>query len=194
MNGFPILETRRLVLRNLLPSDEGSLFAIYSNPEVTRFCDIPTLANRREAGALLQLFHSEFEKTSGIRWAITEKASPLVIGLCGVAWYRHNSSALLSYDLNQTYWNRGIMTEATKAVVKYAFETAVINRVTATTLVDNVASIRVLEKVGFREEGILREWGLWKGQFKDLRCFSLLGKDLALVRRAVSTGRHALAS
>ena len=173
-----MIETRRLILRSLLSSDEDSIFAVYSNPAVTRFCDIVTLADRREARVLLRLFQSEIEKDSGIKWAITERSSGLTIGFCGLAWYRHNSSALLSYDLRQDFWNRGIMTEAIRPVVKYAFDDARVNRVTATTLVDNHASVRVLQHNSFQEEGILRQWALWKGEFKDLRCFSVLNKDL----------------
>jgi ribosomal-protein-alanine N-acetyltransferase len=174
---FPILKTERLMLRSLAPEDQAGVFAIYSNPEVTRFCDVATLANQQQASVLIQVFQAEVEKDGGIRWAITQKGSPRLIGLCGVGWYRHNASALLSYDLNQDYWNRGIMTEAVQAVVRYVFDQAGTNRITATTTVDNTASMHVLLHAGFQEEGILREWGLWKGEFKDLRCFSLLRKD-----------------
>lgn len=187
MAEFPVLETSRLVLRGLLPEDESAIFTIYSNPEVTRFCDIVTLADRQQAGRLLAFFQSQFEKNTGIRWGITEKGLPGVIGLCGVVWYPHNRSALLSYDLDQNYWSRGIMTEAVDAVIRYVFTTFGINRITATTCVENKRSIRVLQHSGFQEEGILRDWGFWKGRFEDLRCFSRLRRDL----RAGLTGREA---
>ena len=177
--GFPRLETERLVLRNLLPEDEAHVFAIYSNPEVTRCSEIVTLASQPQAGAVIRAFQAEFERDSGVRWAIEQKDSSRLIGLCGVGWYRHNCSALLSYDLNQDYWNRGIMTEAVRAVVAYTFGHTGMNRITATTVVENPASIQVLRHVGFQEEGILRDWGFWKGEFKDLRCFSLLRTDAA---------------
>lgn len=187
MAEFPVLETRRLVLRGLSPEDESAIFAIYSNPEVTRFCDIVTLADLPQAGRLLRFFQSQFEKNTGIRWGITEKGLPRVIGLCGVVWYPHNRSALLSYDLDRNYWNRGIMTEAVDAVVRYVFTTFGINRITATTCVENGRSIRVLQHSGFQEEGILRDWGFWKGRFEDLRCFSCLRRDL----QAGFTGQEA---
>jgi ribosomal-protein-alanine N-acetyltransferase len=178
MREFPVLETERLILRNPMPEDEADVFALYSNPEVTRFCDVMTLANQPQVRAMIQGLQAEYERDAGVRWAITEKGSPRLIGLCGVGWYRHNFSALLGYDLNQNYWNRGIMTEAVRAVVAYTFQQAGMNRVTATTVVENVASMQVLRHVGFQEEGILRDWGFWKGEFKDLRCFSLLRKDI----------------
>jgi ribosomal-protein-alanine N-acetyltransferase len=178
MRPFPVLETERLALRSLTQEDEADVFAIYSNPEVTRFGDITTLSSQPEARAVIQVFRGEFERDSGVRWAIIEKCSSRLIGLCVVGWYRHNFSALLSYDLNQHYWSRGIMTEAVGAVVAYTFTHAGMNRITATTVVDNPASIQVLRHLGFQEEGILRDWGFWRGEFKDLRCFSLLRKDV----------------
>ena len=177
MRDFPLLKTERLILRRLALEDEADVFAIYSNPEVTRFCDVVNLANRSQARAVIQAFQDEFELDSGVRWAITERGGSRLIGLCGVGWYRHNFSALLSYDLNQDYWNRGIMTEAVRVVVAYTFDHAEMNRITATTVVENLASMQVLRHVGFQEEGILRDWGFWKGEFKNLRCFSLLRKD-----------------
>jgi len=177
MRAFPVLNTERLILRSLTAEDEADVFALYSNPEVTRLCDVVTLANPSQARAVLQTFQSEFERDSGVRWAITERGAPGLIGLCGVGWHRHNFSALLSYDLNQHCWNRGIMTEAVRAVVAYTFADAGMNRITATTVVDNPASRQVLRHVGFQEEGILRAWGFWKGKFQDLRCFSLLRTD-----------------
>jgi ribosomal-protein-alanine N-acetyltransferase len=173
MSSFPCLQTDRLVLRALTPADEAGLFTVYTNPNVTRFCDVATLENRAQARAMLDVLQSEFGRDSGVRWAITERGSAQLIGLCGLGWYRHNCSALLSYDLNQDYWSRGIMTEAVRAVVSHAFERGV-NRVTATTILENMASVRVLQHVGFQEEGILRDWGFWRGRFVDLRCFSLL--------------------
>jgi ribosomal-protein-alanine N-acetyltransferase len=177
MREFPLLETEHLLLRSLTLEDEADVFAIYSNPEVTRFRDVVTLANKSQARAVIQAFQAEFERDSGVRWAITERGTSRLIGLCGGGWYRHNLSALLSYDLNQHYWNRGIMTEAVRAVVAYTFGHAGTNRITATTVVENPASRQVLRHAGFQEEGILRDWGFWKGDFKDLRCFSLLRKD-----------------
>jgi ribosomal-protein-alanine N-acetyltransferase len=177
MREFPLLKTKRLILRRLAPEDDADVFAIYSNPEVTQFCDVVNLANQSQAGAVIQVYQGEFERDSGVRWGITERGGSRLIGLCGVGWHRHNFSALLSYDLNQDYWNRGIMTEAIRAVVGYTFDRAGMNRITATTVVDNLASMQVLRHDGFQEEGILRDWGFWKGEFKNLRCFSLLRKD-----------------
>lgn len=177
MKEFPLLETERLRLRELKAGDVADLLAVYSNPEITRFCEVPTLSSAAQAQVLLEGFRNEFTREVGVRWAITQKGTSRLVGLCGVGWYGHNHSALLSYDLHQDFWNRGLMTEAVRAVVRYTFEDVGMNRLTATTVLDNPRSARVLRRNGFQEEGILRDWAFWKGEFKDLRCFSLLRRE-----------------
>ncbi len=182
MKPFPVLRTERLLLRDLQAEDRAEVFSVYSNPEVTRSCDMVTLTDPLQAGALIRVLQADWEKDSGVRWAITRQGSPGLIGICGLGWHRHNCSALLSYDLNRQFWNQGIMTEAARAVVGYAFGQAWLNRITAITVLDNPGSVQVLRHLGFQEEGILREWGFWKGGFKDVRCLSLLRKDAAVAR------------
>ena len=172
-----MLETSRLVLRELCPADQAGILALYSNPEVSRVSEMATLANPGQAARVLDAFQAEFKNGVGIRWAIILRETNRLAGVCGIGWYPLNRSALFSYDLNQDYWNRGLMTEAGLAVVKRTFEQTDTNRITATTVVDNLRSMRVLQKLGFQEEGTLRDWAFWKGEFKDLRCFSLLRRD-----------------
>ena len=108
MKPFPILRTKRLVLRNLKAEDRADVFSVYSNPEVTRFCDMVTLTDPLQAAEIIRVLQADWEKDSGARWAITRQGSPGVIGICGVGWHRHNFSALISYDLNRAFWNQRI--------------------------------------------------------------------------------------
>jgi ribosomal-protein-alanine N-acetyltransferase len=190
MKPFPILRTKRLVLRDLKAEDRADVFSVYSNPEVTRFCDMVTLTDPLQAAEIIRVLQADWEKDSGARWAITRQGSPAVIGICGVGWHRHNFSALISYDLNRAFWNQGFMTEAVGAVVGYAFGQAWLNRITAITVLNNPGSVQVLRHAGFQEEGILREWGFWKGGFKDVRCLSLLRKDAAVARGSAPEVSH----
>lgn len=182
MKTFPELKTERLVLRRITADDAPDIFAIFSNPEVTRYYDLDTFTRPSQAKDLIHRHEVQFERDAGIRWGIELKGARQLIGTGGVGWQRWNFSAILGYELAREYWNRGIMTEAIRAMADYIFNRAGMNRIQATTEVENVASMRVLEKVGFREEGLLREWGFWKGAFHDVRCFSLLRKD------AISSG------
>lgn len=186
MKRFPVLETERLLLRRITPADESDLFAIFSNSEVTRYYDLDTFTKPEQARDLIQRHEIQFEKDAGVRWGITLKDSPKVIGTGGFGWQRWNFSAILGYELAREFWNRGIMTEAIRVMARHAFNTMGMNRIQAATELENAASIRVLKKVGFQEEGILREWGFWKSGFRDVRCFSLLRKDLELKRCELS--------
>lgn len=177
MKAFPVLETERLVLRRITPDDATDIFAIFSNPDVTRYYDLDTFTRPAQAKDLIHRHEVQFEKDAGIRWGIALKDAPRLIGTAGVGWQRWNFSAILGYELAREHWNRGIMTEAIRTMAGYIFNKAGMNRIQATTEIENAASVRVLEKLGFREEGLLREWGFWKGTFRDVRCFSLLRKD-----------------
>jgi len=76
--------------------------------------------------------------------------------------------------LARAYWGQGLITEAVGAIVAFGFNQIGVNRIEATTNLHNVASIKVLYKVGFREEGILHQYGFWRGQYHDLRLHTLL--------------------
>ena len=178
MKTFPELQTSRLLLRALLPQDVPDILALYADPEVTRRSEMVTLVDLEQAGAVIKRLLQEFDTDSGLRWAIVNQASSQAIGTCGIGWHRQNFSAFLSYDIARAFWNQGFATEAARRVVHHCFIDHGVNRISATTVPDNAASIRVLQKLGFQEEGVLRDWAFWKGEFKDLRCFSLLKKDL----------------
>jgi ribosomal-protein-alanine N-acetyltransferase len=177
METFPILTTERLNLRALAAGDAEAVRALYGQAEVTQYSELVTLGDADQAALVIRQFQGEFERGTGIRWAVALKTSPRLIGTCGLAWHRQNFSTLLSYDLAPEFWNQGIMTEAAREVVRYCFERTDTNRISATTTLANAASMRLLHKLGFQEEGILRQWAFWKGKFVDLRCFSLLKQD-----------------
>jgi ribosomal-protein-alanine N-acetyltransferase len=69
------------------------------------------------------------------------------------------------------------MSEALHAMIEYGFENLHLNRLEAFVLPGNERSSHVLRKLGFVEEGVLREYGFWENQFWDMRCFSLVKRD-----------------
>jgi len=93
-------------------------------------------------------------------------------------------SATIGYDLNRDYWGRGITTEALRSIIRYAFSgklpCPIVNRIQADTIPGNIASEKVLLKLGFVEEGIRRQSGYWKDQYHDLKCFGLLKENFHL--------------
>ncbi len=176
---FPILETKRLILRKLQPDDAPEVLALFSDDDVLRYHDLSPLHSLVEATNLIRRLTRRYQDFSGLRWAITLRNSDdRLIGTGGLNRITtHNMLGMIGYDLIPAYWGQGYATEAVRAVVQFGFENVGLNRLEAQTMLWNVASMRVLHKVGFTEEGILREWGYWKGAYHDLRMYSLLRRE-----------------
>jgi [ribosomal protein S5]-alanine N-acetyltransferase len=172
------IETERLILRPLTTEDSEGLFRIFSDPEVTRYLEITPLKFASEGKALLEYFNGQFERKSGVRWGIERKQDGALLGTCGFhsveLWV---FKAELSYDIGRPYWGKGIVPEAAKALLQHAFGEMGMNRVQASVLPEAAASAKVLEKLGFHREGVLRETGYWKGRFWDKVTYSLLKRE-----------------
>ena len=170
---FPVLETQRLLLRELQQGDIRPLFALLSDIEVVRFYDTP-FTRIEQVERSIERHHFRFLRSEGLRWGIKLKEKREVIGNCGYAWDKSNHCATLSYMLGVPYWGQGIMTEALGAVIRYGFEQCQLHRIEADVAVPNVGSMRVLQKLGFHEEGLRKERFLSDGQYYDEKLFALL--------------------
>lgn len=173
---FPEIETDHLILREIMPEDTDAVYAIFSDDEVTRYYDLVTMQRRREAEELIDFFDQRFEVESSIRWGITRKADDIVIGTCGyVLLHKHRGE--IGYDLRRSEWGKGVMAEALDAIVDFGFSDMGLQRIEALVMPENVASARLLRKLGFTEEGTLRDYDRFKGAFHDMRCFSILKEE-----------------
>jgi ribosomal-protein-alanine N-acetyltransferase len=175
---FPQLETESLILREIRPSDAEAIFHIYADDDVTQYLDSETATSLEQAKFIIRRRAELFKNKQRVRWGIARKDNNVIIGSCGYAqWIQNASRAEIGYELAKAYWRKGIMTEALTAIIKFGFQKMKLNRIEAMTMVENKTSAKVLKKLGFLEEGILREYGFWKEQFHDLKLFSLLNKD-----------------
>lgn len=175
----PHLKTRRLELNEISADDAAAIFDIFANEEVVKFYDLLPFTDRSQADELIKLFKNRVENSLGNRWAIRFKENDQCIGTCGFnSWSQPMRSATIGYDLNRGHWGQGIVTEALSAIIHSAFSGALpcgpINRIQADTVPGNLASEKVLRKLGFQEEGLRRQCGYWKNAFHDLKCFGLL--------------------
>lgn len=177
LESFPQLKTRNLILRQMYPTDAEAVFNIFSDDEVTRYYDLETFTSIEQATQLIQRQTVRFEQGEGLRWGITHKGDNVIIGTCGYIFDKSSAQAGLGYDLNQAFWRRGLMTEALRVIIQFGFHRLALNRIQALVMLENRASVKLLHKLGFQEEGILREYKFFKGKFQDLRCFSLLKRD-----------------
>lgn len=176
---FPRIETDRLLMNELQSADEDSLFKLFSNPSVVEYYDLDAFNDVRQAGSLIRLFRSRYEKGAGIRWAIRLKQDGELVGSCGFnSWDKKSRHAFIGYDLMPEYWGCGISAEAVSAIIREAFSGSLacgqLHRIQADTIPGNIASEALLRKLGFKEEGLRRECGYWKNAFHDLKCYGLL--------------------
>jgi len=173
---FPRLETGRLALRRLHLSDNKSLFDILADEEVTRFYDDEAFTEIAQARDQLESWARGFDAGRSVRWAITLREDGRVIGTCGYyGFHGWHARASIGYELARSYWRQGIMTEALDAIVGFGFGKVGLNRIQAVVMPENEGSNKLLEKLGFQREGILRKYENWgeKG-YVDVLMFSLL--------------------
>jgi ribosomal-protein-alanine N-acetyltransferase len=177
---FPVLTTRRLVLRELVPEDAPDVFRFRSDAEEQYFNSEP-LRQVPEALALIEELRAGYAAGRMIQWGVTLAGEGRVVGLMGFnSWERGHRRADIGYDLARPLWGRGLAGEAVAAIVRFGFERMALNRIEAFTIADNVRSVRLLERLGFRREGVRRELTLEAdGQWHDGTIYGLLRREYA---------------
>lgn len=145
-----ILETQRLILRRLLPQDLDNLYALYTDPQVSRYIpDAPrTLQETREE---LEWFLNGHPKHPELGlWATIHRPTGRFIGRCGLLpWTIDGRQEVeVAYLLARAYWGQGLGTEVARALVAYGFEQLGLSRLISLVEAENLASIRVAEKAG----------------------------------------------
>jgi len=174
----PTLSTTRLRLRPFAATDAEALYALQSNASVLRYWDSPPWTDPDRAQRFLDACREMAETGTGIRLAIDRLADDGFIGWCSLTrWDPTHRSAALTFCLDDAAWGQGYATEATGALLQWAFESLDLNRVQAETDTRNHASARVLEKLGFVREGTLREDCVVDGELSDSWVFGLLRRE-----------------
>ena len=152
-----IVETERLILRTWLLNDLKDFFDIYGDPEVWRFIDLKGVLENEDAARRSLRRSIAYHQEHGIcHWAAVEKTKGKVIGACGFNLFEGGPELELVYHFALAYWGRGYATEAARACLNYAFEELGAPRIVASTDPKNLASQRVLEKLGFGYRGSTR--------------------------------------
>jgi len=140
-----------------------------------------------EAAQRVQRILAAFQEHEGVRWAIANRADGHLIGTAGF-WrlIKPHFRAEIGYELAPEWWGQGVMAEALAAMLGFGFAHMGLHSVEAQIHPDNVGSRRVLEKLGFVQEGYLREnfYDPVEAQFTDTAVFGLL--SAAWMRRAAT--------
>jgi len=182
---FPILTSSRLILDETKPADAKDIFEVFSDKDVVKFYDFDVFNHQSEANELINDDLQKYQNDTHLRWAVRDKFSYEFLGSIGIKFNDENQSATIGYEFKKSTWGKGIATDALEQVIHFLFHEKLlknhtdkkINRIEAYTMQGNLASEKVLTKLGFLKEGLLRQHGYWKSQFHDLNIFSILKSD-----------------
>ena len=175
---FPEFEFDDFTLREVQIEDGEEFFRYLNDPKVSKYVatsDIPTSIEsaRNEMAYWRNLYYAG----ASIYWAIADKATNKLIGTGGFNyWNKQYKRIEISYDIAPPYWNRGIATRTVDAITTFGINTLGAQRVQATVVKDNVRSIKVLEKCGYKREGLLCKYTILHGKSKDSYMYAKLSE------------------
>jgi len=141
-----IFETDRLIIRELSTSDAENFYKLNSDPEVIQFTGDAPFSSVDEAKGFLENYNEYAEYGYG-RWAVLSKADNEFLGWCGLK-YNEEQMVDLGFRFFKKYWGNGFATEAAKACLDYGFSKLLLETIIGRALIENKASIKVLEKIG----------------------------------------------
>jgi len=152
-------KTERLRLRKIRLADADPIFRQYAqDPEVTKYVSWRAHQNLDETREYVRMCLLAWDVGKAFHWVIERAEDKQLMGMI-IA--RVNAEKWeLGYVLARAYWRQGFMTEAVKGIIAWALKQKDIHRVWAVCDVDNIASARVMEKVGMQREGILKRWSV----------------------------------
>lgn len=175
---LPTLDAQHLTLRHLVDADIPALFAIFKEPEAMRYWTSPAMKDIVEAETLLREIQHHAEAKTLFQWGISRREDDLVIGTCTLFHIdRQHRRGELGYIVRRDFWGRGHATEALTTLFHHAFGTLGLHRLEADIDPRNTASIRLVQRLGFKEEGHLRERYFVGDEIQDSVIYGLLAPD-----------------
>ncbi|NIE62498.1 GNAT family N-acetyltransferase [Burkholderia sp. Ax-1719] len=172
------LSTARLRIRALRHDDAPALFTIWSDAEAMRYFSFAPMRHVDEAHARIASTLKPSSAGKDLVCTVEARDSGEVLGTCDL-FHLHAQCrrAEIGFSLQRQHWGKGLMSEAAAAVVDHAFDTVKLNRIEADIDPRNVASARVLERLGFQREGLLRERWIVGEEVTDSALYGLLRSD-----------------
>jgi RimJ/RimL family protein N-acetyltransferase len=144
----PIIQTNRFYLREKLLSDAKDMYLLNADPEVIKYTGDPPFKDENDALVFIKNY-DHFQKYGFGRWVIVNKHNDEYLGWCGLK--KHESGMIdLGYRIKKEHWGKGIASEAAAACLDYGFNILNINEIVGRSASANIASIRILEKIGMK--------------------------------------------
>ena len=147
------IETERLILRELLPTDDYGIFELDSDTEVHSYLGNKPIESMKQAKESIEIIRQQYVTNAIGRWAVVEKSSNNFIGWAGLKLIKetinnHSNYYDVGYRFIKRYWSKGYATEAAKASLAYGFNNLGLECIYGMAHYDNKASRKVLEKAG----------------------------------------------
>jgi len=172
------LETPRLTLRAFALKDALQIFHIFSDPAVMAFWNAPPMEREEEVQAYIEETLALCRLGGQMTWAVVHSATHAVIGMCGLAEIHVSQRrAEIGYALRRNHWGQGLISEALPAVLYHAYSDLALNRIEAYIDPPNLRSIRVVERLGFVREGLLRQRRWAGGRVHDSWLYAMLHEE-----------------
>ncbi len=177
-SSLPTLNGQRVKIRWLKDADLPALFKIFSDSEVTRYWSSLPFQQRDDAGKLLGDIRSLFLSRTLFQWGVARVEDDAVVGTCTLARLDVNHRiAEVGFALARDCWGRGYMKEALPLMIGFAFSRLGLRRLEADVDPRNIASLRLLERFGFKQEGLLRERYCMNAELQDAVLLALLRRE-----------------
>ena len=177
-DGVPVLEMPRLRLRPYRADDAQAMFALYSDPRVMRYWSFPPWVELAQARAYLDHARAGMDSGEIFPWAIADGPSDQLIGaLTLFSLHVEQRRAEIGYSLSPESQGRGLAEEALRGALQFAFAQLGLRRMEADIDPRNIASCRLVERLGFQREGLLRKRWRVNGEDCDTALYGLLADE-----------------
>lgn len=175
---IPTLETGRLIMRKILPSDCADMYDYSSRSETSRYLLWSPHESPRYTKKYLSFIQSAYRNETFYDFALVDKETGKMIGTCGFTSFDlQNNSAEIGYVLHPDFWGKGFAKEAVMRLMTFGFAELRLHRMTAKIMTQNAASKRVAEKCGMRHEAHRIEAMLIKGTYETIDEYAILAKE-----------------
>jgi len=166
-------------LRRFEPRDADGLHACFGDVDAMRYWNFPACETRAERARWARILARASSPYSHQAWAMAEKRGDRCIGMVNYHHREgHNKRLEIGYILARSYYGRGLMTEALRALITYCFDELGTHRIEALIEPDNAASIRLVERLGFRREGgPLRDYWRVGASYRSVMVYGLIDSD-----------------
>ncbi|MGV3610773.1 MAG: GNAT family N-acetyltransferase [Fluviicola sp.] len=171
---FPIIQTERLLLRQIQLKDAVEIMHMRQNKRVNQFITRDSMSGIEAAEELVKKTADAFESKAGIGWAGILRDGSEIIGTCGFNRIDYpNNRAEIGGELSVDYWGKNIAVEAVKAIVSFGFEQMNLHAIEAFVSPENRGAIYLLESLGFEKEAHFKDRIYFNEVYSDMAVYTL---------------------